>query len=108
MKTKLVPSTVMLIAAAIWAVIGLSYKEDIKSFLWTLIIVMIIFYFLGLFVKIFLDKVFNKMQVSDIDDEILDNVSDEDENDDDNGEKDASDTDNEYVVKKKEVEEEDL
>lgn len=61
MKTKPIPSVIMLIAGGIRCVAGAIYKEDTTSFLWSLILTMILFYILGIIVKIVLDKNFNMM-----------------------------------------------
>lgn len=56
MKTKYVPPVVMLCAGLIRAVFGILYKQDIKDFLWAVLLVMVIFYILGSIVKVVLDK----------------------------------------------------
>lgn len=56
MKTKYIPSIIMLVAGLIRAIAGVFYRQDIKDFLWSILIVMIIFYIIGSVVKVVLDK----------------------------------------------------
>ena len=58
MKTKAVPSIIMLSAGFIRCVLGALYQQNLTSFLWSLIGIMILFYFIGIVVKIVLDKNF--------------------------------------------------
>ena len=56
MKTKYIPPIIMLAAGLIRAIAGVFYRQDIKDFLWSILIVMVIFYILGSIVKVVLDK----------------------------------------------------
>lgn len=76
MKTKAVPSVVMLAAGGIRCVAGAINKEDTISFLWSLILTMIIFYMIGIGAKIVLDKNFKEMLEDEITDGIEDNKED--------------------------------
>lgn len=58
MKTKPVPSIIMLAAGFVRCVIGVIYQQDLTSFFWSLIRIMILFYIVGILVKIVLDKNF--------------------------------------------------
>lgn len=56
MKTKYIPAIIMLAAGLIRAIAGVFYRQDIKDFLWSILIVMVIFYIIGSVVKVVLDK----------------------------------------------------
>jgi len=56
MKTKYIPPIIMLAAGLIRAIAGVFYRQDIKDFLWSILIVMVIFYIIGSIVKVVLDK----------------------------------------------------
>jgi len=58
MKTNLIPALVTLSAGAVYCIIGLSEGIDGFSFAKELLIVLIIFYVVGIIVKIILDKNF--------------------------------------------------
>lgn len=73
MKTKAVPSMVMLAAAGIRCVAGIVNEEETTSFLVSLLVTMCIFYLIGYIVKIVLDRNFKDM-VEDLpsEEEIID------------------------------------
>ncbi len=56
MKTRAVPSICMLSAGLIRCIAGAVYREELKSFLWSLILVMIVFYLMGIVIKMVLDR----------------------------------------------------
>ncbi len=58
MKTNNVPALITLSAAAVYCIIGLTSKVDSLTFVKELLIVIIIFYIIGIIVKIILDKNF--------------------------------------------------
>ena len=62
MKTRAIPSICMLAAGIIRCIAGVIYREEIKAFLWSLILVMLIFYIIGVIVKVILDKNFKEME----------------------------------------------
>lgn len=56
MKTKDLPAIVMLLAGAVYCLIGIRDKVDLWDFTLTLFIVLLVFYILGGIVKVILDK----------------------------------------------------
>ena len=108
MKTKYVPAIIMLIAGLIRAIAGVFYRQDIKDFLWAILIVMIIFYIIGSVVKVILDKsmVIAEEEVtpeSDVD-IVLGDLSDVDEKEKENFEEEPVDG-FDFIEKVKEAEE---
>ncbi len=84
MKTRAIPSICMLLAGIIRSIAGIIYGDELKSFMWSLIVVMICFYILGFIVKIVLDRNFKEMledAEEQTDDKELENI-DENENSD--------------------------
>lgn len=61
MNTKNLPAIIMLIAGLIDSVISIYYRLDMLSFTKRLLFVLVIFYILGIGVKIILDKAFPVM-----------------------------------------------
>ena len=56
MKTKSIPAFIMLLAGAIACIAGIASHLDVAGFVKMLLIVLIVFYFLGCIVKIILDS----------------------------------------------------
>ena len=61
MRTKSIPSIVMLMAGLVTCIYGIVDHTEIIGFLRTLLIVMIVFYILGSVVKVIIDHNFKKM-----------------------------------------------
>lgn len=74
-NTKMVPSICMLLAGIVRAIFGIVYRDDIKSFLWSLVLVMIVFYILGFIIKSILDRNFREM----IEDAVVEKTEEEKE-----------------------------
>ena len=94
MKTKDLPAIVMLLAGAVYCLIGIRYQIPLMDFLVQLLIVLIIFWIFGGIVRMFLDKFMGEIEEkaeentaeemdaqekSEIDEESLNEVLDEDE-----------------------------
>ncbi len=60
MKTKSIPAFIMLLAGAIACIAGIASHLDVAGFVKMLLIVLIVFYFLGCIVKIILDSSFKE------------------------------------------------
>lgn len=60
MKTKSIPAFIMLLAGAIACIAGIASHLDVAGFVKMLLIVLIVFYFLGCIVKIILDSNFKE------------------------------------------------
>ncbi len=60
MKTKSIPAFIMLLAGAIACIAGIVSRLDVAGFVRMLLIVLIVFYFLGCIVKIILDSNFKE------------------------------------------------
>lgn len=81
MKTKAIPSVIMLAAGGIRCVAGAINKQDTTSFLWSLVLTMIIFYGIGIIAKIVLDRNFKDMlqdAVSEGEDAVSEEAEDSD------------------------------
>ncbi|SFP91583.1 hypothetical protein SAMN02910358_00062 [Lachnospiraceae bacterium XBB1006] len=61
LKTKSVPSICMLLAGLVRCVFGILHQDEIKGFLWSLVLVMILFYLIGIAVRIIIDRNFKVM-----------------------------------------------
>ena len=59
MNTKSIPAFIMLLAGAIASILGLMNPYETTEFIIMLIIVLLVFYFLGCIVKLIVDKNFN-------------------------------------------------
>ena len=57
MRTRYIPAGVMLIAGAITCIISIVKGQDIVKSLTTLLIVLILFYVIGLITKFFVEKI---------------------------------------------------
>lgn len=79
MKTKSIPALIMLSAGAIACIAGIAGHMEIVRFTKMLLIVLIIFYILGCFVKIILDRNFKEMQEEETTDG-EESAADKDEN----------------------------
>lgn len=62
MKTKPIPAIVMLIAGFVTCIMSIRYHLELKVFTKTLLLVLIVFYLLGIVIKIILDKNFPEMK----------------------------------------------
>ena len=96
MKTKYIPAIIMLAAGLIRAIAGVFYRQDIKDFLWSILIVMVIFYIIGSVVKVVLDKQVvveeeEKEPEKDDVDIVLGDINDVDEKEKENFEQEPSD-----------------
>ena len=60
MKTKSIPAFIMLLAVAIACIAGIASHLEVAGFVKMLLIVLIVFYFLGCIVKIILDSNFKE------------------------------------------------
>lgn len=60
MKTKSIPAFIMLLAGAIACIAGIASHLEVAGFVKMLLIVLIVFYFLGCIVKIILDSSFKE------------------------------------------------
>lgn len=60
MKTKSIPAFIMLLAGAIACIAGIASHLDVAGFVKMLLIVLIVFYFLGCIIKIILDSNFKE------------------------------------------------
>lgn len=90
MKTNYIPAIIMLSAGAVNCIIGIMNHQELKEFTIQLLIVLIVFYIIGIFVKFIIDKNFQDMaditnsdesdDVYDEDtkDEILENIEEDD------------------------------
>ena len=58
MKTKSIPAMIMLLAGFVACIAGIRAHMDLAGFMKMLLIVLVVFYFLGSVVKIVLDKNF--------------------------------------------------
>lgn len=65
MKTRVVPSICMLAAGLIRCIAGAIYQEELKSFLWSLILVMVLFYLFGIVIRFVLDRNIKEMLVEE-------------------------------------------
>ena len=61
MKTKSIPVIIMLLAGFLACIYGIINHTEIITFVWTLLLVMIVFYVLGFVIKIVIDKNFKDM-----------------------------------------------
>ncbi len=61
MKTKPIPAIVMLVAGFVTCIMSIRYHLELKVFTKTLLLVLVVFYLLGIVVKIILDKNFPQM-----------------------------------------------
>lgn len=78
MKTKAIPTIVMLIAGGIRCVYGILYREQITTFLLSLALIMLLFYTIGAIVKYVIDKNFAMLSddamLMQVQDKILENI----------------------------------
>ena len=85
MKTRHIPAIIMLIAGLIDSIISILSRADLMSFTKRLLLVLVIFYILGIGVKIVLDKTFPIMddkKEQDTDSSENEEVSEEEQLDD--------------------------
>ena len=62
MKTKSVPSVIMLLAGFVMCIIGIVQHMETMLFIRTLLIVLIVFYIFGCIIKMILDRNFKEME----------------------------------------------
>jgi len=81
MKTKPIPAIVMLLAGFVTCIMSIYNRLNLKTFTKTLLLVLIIFYFFGVIIKIVLDKnfVMAEDKEEEIDPEIEDKVEESQE-----------------------------
>lgn len=65
MKTKTIPAIIMLTAGLVACIAGIIGHMEIVAFTKMLFIVLIVFYVLGIIVKVILDKNFKEMQTEE-------------------------------------------
>ena len=67
MKTKSIPAFIMLLAGAIACILGIVNGYETMQFITMVLVVLVIFYFMGCIIKIVIDKNFQGMdeQVQD-------------------------------------------
>ena len=81
MKIHNLPSIIALISGLFVSIITLVYQYPVEQVLWILVMVMIIFYLLGLVLRKILNKTFEEHSISDENDDISDSDLDSDGND---------------------------
>lgn len=88
MNTKPVPIVIVLLAAAISSVFSLTQQADFSTFLFRLILSVVVFAIVGMIIKWLLDLVFNNKKQEDETDDIPEDEEEEDEEyyDEDGGE----------------------
>lgn len=80
MKTNSTPALIMLLAGSVACIAGIRAHMDVADFMKMLLIVLIVFYFLGCIVKIILDKYFaEKKDEETTDGEVPQEEGEEDE-----------------------------
>lgn len=94
MKTKPIPAIIMLIAGFVTCVIAIYTHMELKVFTKTLFWVLVIFYFLGIVIKVVLDRNFKEMQDEEVPEEEKDSEAEpegepQDENPDEAPEEEA-------------------
>lgn len=57
MRTRYIPAGIMLTAGAVTCIISIVQKQDIVKSLITLLVVLILFYIIGLIAKFFVEKI---------------------------------------------------
>lgn len=62
MKTNYIPAIVMLLAGAVYCLVGISAQASLMDFTVQLFIVLLVFYILGGIVKMVLDKFMGKLE----------------------------------------------
>ena len=62
MKTKDLPAIVMLLAGAVYCLIGIRYQIPLMDFLVQLLIVLLVFWIIGGIVRMFLDKFMGEIE----------------------------------------------
>ena len=81
MKFRIIPSIIVLVSGLFACIITLIYQYPIEQALWILVIVMIIFYLIGLALRKILNKTFEEHSISAENDDISDSDLDSDGND---------------------------
>ncbi len=62
MRTRYIPVGIMLVAGAVTGVISIVQKQDINKSLSTLLVVLVLFYIIGLVAKFFIEKILKDMK----------------------------------------------
>ena len=62
MKTKDIPAIVMLLAGAVYCLIGIRYQIPLMDFLVQLLIILLIFWIIGGIVRMFLDRFMGEIE----------------------------------------------
>ena len=78
MKFRNLPSIIVLVSGLFACIITLIYQYPIEQALWILVIVMVIFYLIGLMLKKILNKTFEDHLISEENDSDIDIDSDSD------------------------------
>lgn len=65
MRTRYIPAGIMLIAGAVTCIISIVQRQDIVKSLTTLLIVLILFYVIGLIAKFFVEKILKDFKEKD-------------------------------------------
>lgn len=66
MRTRYIPAGIMLIAGAVTCIISIMQRQDIVKSLITLLIVLLLFYVIGLIAKYFVEKILKEFKDKDI------------------------------------------
>lgn len=62
MRTRYIPAGIMLLAGAVTCIVSILQKQDIIRSLITLLVVLILFYIIGLVAKFFIEKILKDMK----------------------------------------------
>lgn len=81
MRTRYIPAGVMLIAGAVTCIVSIVQNQDIVKSLITLLVVLILFYVIGLVAKFFIEKILKDLKenknLQQVDEEDASNDSEE-------------------------------
>lgn len=64
MRTRYIPAGVMLVAGTVTCVVSIVQKQDIIKSLITLLVVLILFYVIGLIAKFFIEKIIKDLKAN--------------------------------------------
>lgn len=77
MRTRYIPAGVMLLAGAVTCIISIVQKKDIVKSLIILLVVLILFYIIGLIAKYLVEKILKDFKENEID--VIADVTEEEE-----------------------------
>lgn len=77
MRTNYVPAIIMLLAGLVDCIMSIYYKLDLFSFTKRLLLVLVIFYILGIVIKIVIDKNMNVMEDTEAEDIISEDIEED-------------------------------